>query len=259
MKRFVVKQGVFLCVKVGIFAHVFFFVRVFCLYFCNTKSKEMNLKILTAAGVVALVYQKSKASFQKKVDDLKREMQNTAAYTQATIADLQKKSDLDNYVKINGWRLKVRSIVNSKWNFELEVNLSNESGASVDIKDFTAVVDCCEGKSKNLLMDKQITIPAKTAKTIVACAGNDEIFKKETRERIKDKLAAVCGKKLFTSCSGNSKIKGYRLPATAAMTFNYAGVTTNFGQQRKPEIINGGVTYMGATGTYSKVGTVGGY
>lgn len=219
----------------------------------------MNLKFLTAAGVVAFVYKQTKSGFQQKVDNLKREMQNTAAYTQATIDELNKKSDLDNYVKINGWRLKVRSIVDSKWEFELEVNLSNESGASVDIKDFTAVVDCCEGKSKNLLMNKQITIPSKTAKTIVACAGNDEIFKRETRNRIKDKLADVCGKKLFTSCSSSSKIIGYRLPATAAMTFNYAGVTTNFGQQRKPEIINGGVTYMGATGVYSKVGTVGGY
>lgn len=224
----------------------------------QNKNNCMDGKILIAAGAAAyMLYNQNKES-KKKIKDLKKELENTSAYMQAQIDDMSHAGDLNNFVKPNSFNLKVRSIVNNKWGYELNISVTNNSKSSVKLQDWNVLVYCEDGQSYNFILDKQIPVAAGETKTVTVGSGNAEIFKlKETRERIRKTIAEMCGKKLFTSAASLKVAKGKQLQATATVTYNFGGDTTNFNDKGKIWDVSGTLTYMGATGGYSKVGQVG--
>ena len=224
----------------------------------QNKNFSMDGKILIAAGAAAYMTYKNGKSQQKSIKDLKKELENTSAYMQAQIDDMSHAGDLNNFVKPNSFNLKVRSIVNNKWGYELNVSVTNDSKSSVKLQDWNVLVYCEDGQSYNFILDKQIPVAAGETKTVTVGGGTAEIFKlKETRERIRKTIAEMCGKKLFTSVASLAVAKGKQLQATATVTYNFGGDTTNFNDKGKIWDVSGTLTYMGATGGYSKVGQVG--
>ena len=224
----------------------------------QNKNFTMDGKILVAAGAAAYMLYKQNKESKKTIDDLKNELDNTSAYMQSQIDDITNTSDLNNFVKPNSFNLKVRSIVNNKWGYELNISVTNTSKSSVKLQDFNTIVYCEDGQTKNFVLDKQIPIAAGETKTITVGGGTAEIFPlKETRERIRKRIAEMCGKKLFTSAASLQKAKYKTLTASATTTWNFGGDTTNFNEKGKIFNIAGTLTYMGATGGYSRVGQVG--